>query len=162
MDTDELIASIKKHFSFLFSQHKFTVLRVIETGRDNAVRSIVLKANHCRIRISAELYLGLNLGNQDSDTESLLWDPKLGWWRADALEAFLAGELIDWDFEPGVSDRGVAELANKYKGRLEEMIEMMRNPETWQDDYKKFFDAEFDQYMTKLMGRNWRTSLGTN
>ena len=156
MDTDELIASIKKHFSFLFPQHKFSVLRVVETGRHNEVRSIVLEANHCRIRISAELCLGLSVGNQDSDTESLAWDPKLGWWRADALDAFLAEAPIDWGFEPKVCDQGVAELAMRYQGRLEQMIEMMKNSETWKEDFDRFFDAQFDQYMTKIMGKNWK------
>lgn len=156
MDTDELIASIKNHFSFLFPQHEFAVVRIVETGRHNEERSVVLEANHCRIKVSACLGLVLCLGNQDSDEESIGADLKRGWWQAAALAAFLVNEPIDWDFEPGVSDRGVAELANQYKGRLEEMIEMMKNPEPWQDDFKKFYDIEVDKYMTKQMGKNWK------
>ena len=33
---------------------------------------------------------------------------------------------------------------------------MMKNPEPWQDDFKKFYDIEVDKYMTKQMGKNWK------
>ena len=151
MDLDELIASIKKHFGGLFEKHGFTISKAYQTGQYGATMPVILKSGPCKIRFQAEMGVGLALGIKDSDDQYLGYCPEKHWWSADSLDAFLDNKTLDpWMHPASVSDEGIAELADRFEKNLETMIEMMRSPQNWQEDFNKFYKLEAKSYHRRV------------
>ena len=153
MDLDELIASIKKHFAFLFEKHGFTIHKAYSTGQYGATMPVILKSGHCKIRIQADIHVGLAFGIEDSDDEYLGYSPEKHWWSAESLDAFLKQQpIIPWSFPASVSDEGVAELSTRYESNIEKMVEMMTLPQDWRKDFDPFYESESKKHLRRKWG----------
>ena len=110
--------------------------------------------------------IGLAFGIEDSDDEYLGYCPEEHWWSAESLDAFLNQQPIDpWNFAASVSDEGVADLATRYESNLEKMIEMMRSPQNWREDFDPFYESESKKYHQRIgmngIGVSWIEKIRT-
>ena len=150
MDLDELIASVKKHFAILFEEHGFTIWKAFTTGQYDATMSVILKSGHRKVRILSQMAVGLAFGIEDSDDQFLGSSPEDHWWSAESLDAFLKKQTIaPWNFSAKVSDQGIAALAKRFESSLEEMIEMMKLPQNWQENFNEFYESEVKKLLRR-------------